>query len=175
MVVPIARRSTWDEVKSFSHAIADAMVHDSPGKYIATMSKARRHGKIYVDYLRNDRGATAIASYSTRARIGAPVSTPLAWDELSPGLNPTHFNTHSVPKRLESLREDPWKGFFETRQSLTRAMMDAAVIKRVRRNVLCHARRAVHGVSQAGVWNNFAGSAPDSPHASSCVSEAFGR
>ena len=82
------------------------------------MSKAARKGKIFVDYLRNDRGATAIAPYSTRARPGAPVSTPLAWDELSPAIKSNHFHTGNVLGRLESLRRDPWEGYFAIKQTL---------------------------------------------------------
>ena len=83
VVVPIDRRTTWDDFKQFAKSVADTMTRDAPDRYIATMSKAKRHGKIFVDYLRNQRGATAIASYSTRRRQGAPVATPIAWDELS--------------------------------------------------------------------------------------------
>jgi bifunctional non-homologous end joining protein LigD len=119
VVVPLVRRASWDEVKEVSQAIADFFVRQDPSRYVATSSKARRNGKIYVDYLRNSRGATAIASYSTRARSGAPVATPLRWDELSPRLEPAKFNVLTVPDRLHSLKRDPWEGFFEVRQSAT--------------------------------------------------------
>ena len=83
------------------------MTRDAPDRYIATMSKAKRRGKIFVDYLRNQRGATAIASYSTRRRDGAPVATPLAWDELTAKTRPDMFNIKNLPKRLEKLKKDP--------------------------------------------------------------------
>ena len=86
MVAPIDRRTSWEELKAFARAFADALVRQEPNRYIATASKAKRAGKIYLDYLRNEQGATAIASYSTRARSGATVATPLTWDELSAGL-----------------------------------------------------------------------------------------
>jgi len=123
--VPIARRNTWDEVKQFAKSVAEKMASNSPDRYIATMSKAKRRGKVYVDYLRNQRGATAIASYSTRARAGAPVATPIAWGELSTRMRADKFNMKNLPKRLATLGDDPWKEFFSTRQSITRPMMSA--------------------------------------------------
>ena len=90
VVVPIDRRTTWDDFKRFAKSVADKMTREAPDRYIATMSKAKRHGKIFIDYLRNQRGATAIASYSTRRRKGAPVATPIAWDELNAKTAPRH-------------------------------------------------------------------------------------
>jgi bifunctional non-homologous end joining protein LigD len=126
VVVPLSRRNTWEETKAFARAIADAMVRDDPKTYIATMSKAKRRGKIFVDYLRNQRGATAIASYSSRSRPGATVTTPLAWSELTTRLNPKKFTVKSIPARLKKLRVDPWVDFYKVRQSLT-AIIRAAV------------------------------------------------
>jgi bifunctional non-homologous end joining protein LigD len=122
VVVPLTRRSSWSDVKSFAKELADAMVRTDRDKYIATASKAKRRGKIYIDYLRNERGATAVASYSTRARKGAPVATPIRWDELNADLAPDYYTTSNVPKRLASLASDPWEGFFDVRQSITKAM-----------------------------------------------------
>jgi bifunctional non-homologous end joining protein LigD len=122
VVAPIARRTTWDELKTVAKAFADALVRAQPSRYIAQSSKAKRAGKIFVDYLRNDRGATAVASYSTRARPGATVATPLSWDELSAQLRPDRFNTRTVPERLQNMNKDPWQGFFELEQTITRAM-----------------------------------------------------
>jgi bifunctional non-homologous end joining protein LigD len=101
------------------------MTRDAPDRYLATMSKAKRRGKVYIDYLRNQRGATAIASYSTRARNGAPVATPIAWEELSARTRPDMYNIKNLPKRLSKLRRDPWKGFFSARQSITREVRAA--------------------------------------------------
>jgi bifunctional non-homologous end joining protein LigD len=125
VVVPLARRNTWDELKQFAKAVADTMTREAPDRYIATMSKAKRRGKVFIDYLRNQRGATAIASYSTRAKAGAPVATPLAWDELTARTKPNMYNIHNVPKRLNKLKRDPWKDFFSPRQSITRKMFVA--------------------------------------------------
>src|SRR5215204_5893559 len=79
--------------------------------------KSARRGKIYVDYLRNGRGATAISAYSTRARAGAPVSTPLAWEELSPAVKPSHFTLDNLPTRLRHLGSDPWADIGSVKQS----------------------------------------------------------
>jgi len=122
---PIARRNSWDEVKQFAKSVADSMARDQPERYIATMSKAKRHGKVYVDYLRNQRGATAIASYSTRARAGAPVATPLDWSELGNLKSANGFNIKNLTARLAKLKNDSWANFFSTRQSLTREIRTA--------------------------------------------------
>jgi bifunctional non-homologous end joining protein LigD len=122
VVVPLARRSSWDELKTFAKSFADALVREQPKRYIAQASKAKRAGKLYLDYLRNERGATAIASYSTRARPGATVAAPLSWDELSASLRPAQFNVQTVPERLGTMKQDPWKGFFDIRQAITKAL-----------------------------------------------------
>ena len=86
--------------------------------FTADVAKSERPGRIYLDYLRNLRGATAVAAFSTRARPGAPVSTPIAWDELGPRLRSDHFTVSNLPRRLASLRRDPWKDYARTRQAL---------------------------------------------------------
>jgi bifunctional non-homologous end joining protein LigD len=125
VVVPLARRNSWDELKLFAKAVADTMTRETPERYIATMSKVKRRGKVFVDYLRNQRGATAIASYSTRARAGAPVATPLAWDELTARIKPDTYSIRNLPKRLNKLTDDPWNDFFSPRQSITHKMLAA--------------------------------------------------
>jgi bifunctional non-homologous end joining protein LigD len=86
------------------------------------MTKSKRTGKIFLDFFRNTRGATAVGTYSTRARPGAPVSTPVSWDELPNVKAGDEFKLANVPARIESLRSDPWKGYFDLRQSITAAM-----------------------------------------------------
>lgn len=122
VVVRLERRSGWEEIKTFSKAVADEMVSSEPDKYIATMSKAKRKGKIFIDYLRNNRDATAVAAYSTRARKGAPVSTPIGWDELTPELTPYKYNVENLRERLSALKQDPWEDFFNVRQKITASM-----------------------------------------------------
>lgn len=122
VVVPLVRRSGWDEVKPFARALAQEMERRQPRRYVARMAKAQRKGRIFVDYLRNGRGATAICPYSTRARPGAPVSTPLAWEELSASLRSDDFTVRNLPERLARLSRDPWADFADVRQSITVAM-----------------------------------------------------
>jgi bifunctional non-homologous end joining protein LigD len=121
VVVPIGRRSPWDEVKQFSKDLVTDIARREPSLYVLTATKAKRSGKIYLDYLRNGRGASAIASYSTRARAGAPVATPVGWDELDARLDPSRFTVRTIPARLAKLRSDPWHGMLESRQALTKA------------------------------------------------------
>jgi bifunctional non-homologous end joining protein LigD len=111
IVSPVKPKADWAAVKAFTKSIADAMAADSPERFVATIPKARRHGKILVDYLRNQRGMTAVAAYSTRARPGAAVSMPLAWDELNPVIGAAYFTVLNTPRRLASLLADPWADF----------------------------------------------------------------
>ena len=94
------------------------------------MSKSLRKGKIFLDYFRNCRGATAIAPYSTRARVGGTVATPLAWDELERGVKPSDFNVYTVMKRLGALKADPWKDYASTKQSIRPAALKALGVRR---------------------------------------------
>ncbi len=106
--VPIAPKLEWDAVKDFTGRVAEAMAKSSPELYVATQSKAKRRGKTFIDYLRNGRGATFIAPYSTRAREGAPIAVPLEWDELSTKLPPNHFTVRNIEQRLAKLASDPF-------------------------------------------------------------------
>jgi bifunctional non-homologous end joining protein LigD len=99
------------------------MEADSPGQYLSAMTKKARKGKIFVDYLRNARGATAIAAYSTRARMNAPIATPIRWEELGPGMTPSRFNVSNIGRRLAALKEDPWEGFFSHPQRIDKAAL----------------------------------------------------
>jgi bifunctional non-homologous end joining protein LigD len=125
VVVPLGRRNTWSQLKELAQALADSLVAQDPGRYIATASKARRQGKVFVDYLRNQRGATAVASYSTRALEGATVATPLSWDELERRSAPEKYSVKTVPQRLAALPRDPWAGFFALRQTIREKMLSA--------------------------------------------------
>jgi bifunctional non-homologous end joining protein LigD len=121
-VAPLTPEADWDTVKAFSRAVAESVAQETPAEYIATMSKEKRKGKIFIDYLRNGRGATSIAAYSTRSRQGAPISTPVAWDELTAGLKPDSYNVHNIRRRLAALKEDPWTDYFSIRQQITSEM-----------------------------------------------------
>jgi len=122
VVVPIQRSNDWDEVKNFAKGVADHMVSTIPERFTSNMAKRARKGKIFIDYLRNARGATAISAYSPRARAGAPVSTPISWDELSKDLAADHFTVMNLPARLKELRRDPWKDYDESATRLTGSM-----------------------------------------------------
>ena len=130
VVVPIKRTLSWDQAKAFTKAIADLMVKTFPDRFLATMSKSKRQGKIFVDYLRNAEGSTAIAAYGIRARKNAPVSTPIAWKELAKDVRFDYFNVKTVPARLARMREDPWKGIAAASVSVTAAMFARAGAKR---------------------------------------------
>ncbi|WP_333826747.1 DNA ligase D [Pararhodobacter sp.] len=111
VAAPLQPRAGWDAVKGFARDLAQAMEADNPDRFIAKSTKSARKGRIYVDYLRNGRGATAIAPYSTRAREGATVSMPLGWEELGPAIGPDHFTVTNARARLSALESDPWAGF----------------------------------------------------------------
>jgi bifunctional non-homologous end joining protein LigD len=104
---PLVPHADWAAVKDFAHRLAAAMAADSPS-YLAKASKEARRGRIFVDYLRNGKGATAVAAYSTRARAEATVSTPLAWDELGPQMQSGRFTVVNLMHRLAHV-PDPWK------------------------------------------------------------------
>jgi bifunctional non-homologous end joining protein LigD len=118
VVVPIDPKTGWKEVKAFAKTVSAQMAADAPGRYLTTMSKAARAGRIFIDYLRNDPTSTAVAPYSTRARPGAPVATPLRWDELGPKLDPKSFTIRTVPARISRQRADPWEEMPKLRQTL---------------------------------------------------------
>jgi bifunctional non-homologous end joining protein LigD len=123
VVVPVLPRAEWGAAKPFCRAVADFMVRTAPDRFIATMSKAARKGKIFIDYLRNGRGSTAIAPYSTRAKPGATVSAPISWEELTSNLRSDHFTIENLPARLSKLKKDPWAALAKTKQSITAAMV----------------------------------------------------
>jgi bifunctional non-homologous end joining protein LigD len=129
VVAPVARRLGWDEHKAFAHGVVKQLATAHPGRYTTNPLKAQRKGRIFLDYLRNARGATAIVPYATRARAGAPVATPLAWEELERGIDPLRFDVTTVPARL-SATQDPWRGFFGLEQRITAAALRAAGARR---------------------------------------------
>ncbi len=118
VVVPLNPGSPWSTVKQFARSVARSLAAAAPDRYVAEASKARREGRIFIDYLRNDRSATSIASYSLRARAGAPVATPLSWAELGRTKGADAFDIGSVPARLRRLKADPWERMQIVRQGL---------------------------------------------------------
>ncbi len=118
VVVPLTPHHEWQDVKAFAEAMARVMAAENPDRYLAEMSKTRRKGRIFVDYLRNGRGATAIAPFSTRARKGAPVAWPVAWSALSRLGSADRFTVEAVADNLKKLNKDPWAGYFDVDQVL---------------------------------------------------------
>jgi bifunctional non-homologous end joining protein LigD len=125
VVSPLKPGPDWEALKAFAHGIALGMESDTPAKYISTMAKKARGGKIFVDYLRNGRGATAVSAYSTRARPGAPISTPVRWNELGPELTSARFNIENIGRRLAALKSTPWQDFFSSPQPIAEAIRAA--------------------------------------------------
>ncbi len=118
VVVPIRPASDWATVKSYCRNVAETLAAAAPERRTASLAKKARRGRVFIDHLRNGRGATAVAAYSTRARPGAPVALPVAWEELSMLRRADLFRVVDLPARLDRLREDPWKDFFTLEQRL---------------------------------------------------------
>jgi len=125
VVVPIKPEYEWPEIKEFAHNIVLGLERKNPGLYVTKMTKALRKNRIYLDYLRNDRGSTAIAPYSTRARSGAPVALPLEWKELNAKTRPV-FRVMDFDKWKKRLANDPWEEMLNLKQRLTSKAINAA-------------------------------------------------
>jgi bifunctional non-homologous end joining protein LigD len=125
VIAPLEPKLAWDEVKEFTRLVAVFLVRADPELFVAEMSKAKRPGRVYVDYLRNAETASAVSAYSARARKEAGVSTPLEWDELGRADLRERFTVLTVPKRLAKLTLDPWAEYTSTRQSITKSMLSA--------------------------------------------------
>jgi bifunctional non-homologous end joining protein LigD len=119
VVVPVAPKLEWDAVKEFAKWVSERFAAAYPDRFTTNMAKRARTGRIFIDYLRNGRGATAIGAYSPRARAGAPVATPLFWEEVENGVKPDAFTVETVPVRLANLKSDPWVDMRKIRQSIS--------------------------------------------------------
>ena len=123
VVVPLKPHGGWEDIRVFAEAMARTLAAENPDRYLAEMSKARRKGRIFIDYLRNGRGATAIAPFSTRARKGAPLAWPVAWSALA-GLASAHEATvDNAAALIKAQRKDPWTGYFDVEQVLPLASL----------------------------------------------------
>ena len=127
VVVPVVPKLDWDTFKAFSKGVVTRMEKAEPERFTTNMMKAKRRGRIFLDYLRNGRGATFIAPYSMRARENATVATPITWEELAKGVDPKTFTILTVPKRLETMKKDPWAAY----DSLAKQPISAAALKKV--------------------------------------------
>lgn len=123
VVVPIEPEFEWDDAKRFCRSVAETIAAARPDEFMANMSKAKRRGKIFIDYLRNERGATAVAPYSARARAGAPIALPVSWKEL-PALKAGNlFRVSNIRERLRSSRRDPWAQIGRVSQRLSKKLL----------------------------------------------------
>ncbi|KFB09786.1 DNA ligase D [Nitratireductor basaltis] len=123
VIAPLERRAEWPEVKEFARGFAKWLSAQDRERYLAEASKARRKGRIFIDWLRNERGATAIAPYSARSREGCPIATPVSWKELEGLERANGFGIADMAERLK--QPDPWAGISSWRQSITAAMRKA--------------------------------------------------
>ncbi|RZI18262.1 DNA ligase D [Pseudomonas orientalis] len=123
LIVPLARRDNWDTVKAFAKAIAQFMTRQLPERFTATSGPKNRVGKIFIDYLRNARGASTVAAYSVRARPGLPVSVPVSRDELNDLRGAQQWTVANLHERLRDLKDDPWAGY-ANRQKISKRMWD---------------------------------------------------
>ena len=123
VVAPIAPKRDWSECLEFSRDVSDAFVRTNPALLTTAFKKLGRERKILVDYMRNNRTNTSIGAYSSRARPGAHVSTPVDWSELDS--SPDHWTLSTVPWRLKRLRKDPWAEYWTTRQQISKASVEA--------------------------------------------------
>jgi bifunctional non-homologous end joining protein LigD len=119
VIVPLDGKQDWDTVKGFAHGVAEKLAATEPDRFVATMSKAKRRGRIFIDWLRNERGATAIAPYSPRAKPEASVATPVTWTELG---RIEAANVFTIPAVLQRMKRkaDPWSDYAKTRQRISR-------------------------------------------------------
>lgn len=120
VVVPLKPAVDWERARGFARALAESIAEERPRQYLAVAAKKQRAGKIFLDYLRNARGATAVCSYSLRKRPGAPIATPLTWDELPTVAGADQFRFDNIRERLQQLPADPWEGIERVTQRLPR-------------------------------------------------------
>ena len=121
VVVQLSPVANWDEVQDFSEAIFDNLARNVPQRFVAKSGPRNRVGKIFIDYLRNSRGATTAAAFSARARPGLGVSMPVSWDELEDLKSASQWNITNALSRLKKQRIDPWQDDRRTRQTIKRA------------------------------------------------------
>jgi len=133
VVVPVEPTRTWDAAKAFCKAIAELLVRTFPDRFTSKLTKSTRTGRIFVDYLRNAEGATAVAPYSLRAKANAPVAMPIDWDQLDADVRFDHFNVRNVPAMLKRRKRDPWDELPRVRQTLSDAMLQQVGAKAARK------------------------------------------
>jgi len=121
VIAPLTARTEWPEVKAFCRAFADRLATDEPERFTANIRKVNRKGRMFIDYLRNERGSTAIAPYSTRSRDGAPCAVPVGWNEVAQLDRANGFSLAEAAARAAG--PDPWPDYFDLRQSITKSLL----------------------------------------------------
>jgi bifunctional non-homologous end joining protein LigD len=125
VVAPLRPGSTWEESFAFSEGLSEQIERADPRHFTTNMAKAARKGRIFIDFLRNNRGNTSVAPYSTRAKPAAPLSVPVGWKELTPALRPDQLTLATIDARLARLKKDPWAEYAKVKQRLTAAARKA--------------------------------------------------
>lgn len=125
VVSPITRGGDWGAVREVAHAFCSAVAAADPDAFTVNPLKAQRRGRVFIDYVRNTRGATAVAAYSSRSRPGATVSVPVRWDEIEAGVRSDEYTIRSVPRRLAALKEDPWASYESSRKPVDQRVRNA--------------------------------------------------
>jgi len=125
VIAPVGRRMEWPEVKAFCRGFSKTLEKNEPNRFVAESRKAKRVGRLFVDYLRNERGQTAVSPYSTRARTGCPVAVPVSWKELETLDRANGFSLNDAAERAQNKKHNPWPGYFDAKQPITKAMLTA--------------------------------------------------
>ena len=128
VIAPLIPEADWNIAKEFARTVARVLAAQEPTRFVAEASRKKREGRIFIDWLRNQRGQTSVCPYSLRARPGAPVATPLRWDELVRADSGALNSMRTIPRRLGALKSDPWTGYFDSAQTLSPAALK--VLKR---------------------------------------------
>jgi bifunctional non-homologous end joining protein LigD len=123
VIAPLRPTLEWPDVKAFCHAFADKLAADEPDRFTSNIRKVKRTGRMFVDYLRNERGATAVSPFSTRAKPGAPCAVPLGWDEIKTLDRANSFSLSEAAARAKAT--DPWPDYFKLKQAITAKMLKA--------------------------------------------------
>ena len=121
VIAPLQRRAEWPDVKAFCKGFAQRLADAEPDRFVANMSKAKRKGRLFIDYLRNERGATAIAPFSTRSREGAPCAVPISWEEVETISGANIFSLGAAAAK--AAEPDPWPDYFKLKQAITATML----------------------------------------------------
>lgn len=128
VIAPLVPVADWEMVKDFARTLARVLAAQDPQRFVAEAAKKKRKNRIFIDWLRNQRGQTSVCPFSLRARPGAPVATPVRWEELAHAESGAPYSIRTIPRRLGALKTDPWAGYFDSAEALSPAALK--VLKR---------------------------------------------